>query len=434
MQIFTFIWLGQLISLLGVAMTGFAMEIWVYQQTNSATQFALLNLCYTIPLLLISPIAGTFVDRWDRRWIMIISHVGEGLCTLILILLISIGQLEIWQIFLSNIFRAITVAFHSPAYKASIISLVSEEDLSRVNSMIQLGRGIQRIISPLLAGIMLELIGIRSILIIDFITLFAAFVPLVLVRFPYVNKATDGNNDTSRSSFLKETLYGWTYLTDRSGLFGFIIMFTIYQLMMGFVNILSLPLILSLTTPSGLGWILFLCGIGIFLGTIVMNIWKSKEQKLVDSMLIAMSFNGLLIIIAGLRPSIIQFAIAALCFFMGMSFINVSVQTILQTRIPGSVQGRIFGLTGAIWGATAPLGGIVAGPLADYVFEPRMAFDGIWSQELVGQVIGSGPGRGVGLLFVIIGCCILVTAFVSSQYAALRNLEVDLPNLNLQKV
>ncbi|MFN6499152.1 MAG: MFS transporter [Nostoc sp. DedQUE01] len=428
MRIFTFIWLGQLISLIGVSMTGFALDISVFQQTGSATQFAFLTLTCTIPLIVISPIAGTLVDRWDRRWIMIISHLFKGLSTLILILLISIGQLEIWHIYLRNIITSIIGAFHTPAYKASITSLVPQEDLARVSGMIQLGMGIQQIISPLLAGILLGIVKQRGILIIDFATLLVALVPLLLVRFPELNQATDANEDTPPPSLLQETLYGWTYLTERPGLLSFVILFTVYQFLVGFVSVLSFPLILSLTTPAKLGQIAFASGLGMFVGAIVMSTWKNSWQNLISPVLITMSLSGVCIAIAGLRPSIIQIAIATLLFFLTAPFINGSVQVILQTKVAESVQGRVFALTGAMWGVAVPLAAIVAGPLADYVFEPLMAFDGLWSQVLVGQIIGSGPGRGIGLLFVIIGCFILVTAFIGSQYPAIRDLEVNVPD------
>jgi len=428
MQIFTFIWLGQLISVIGIAMTGFALDISIFQQTRSATQFAFLTLACTIPLILISPIAGTLVDRWDRRWIMIVSDICQGLFTLMLIVLIGIGQLEIWHIYVRNIFTSIIGAFHSSAYKASITSLVQREDLTRVNGIIQLGMGIQQIIAPLLGGILLGILEPRGILIINLATLLVALVPLLLVQFPQLNQAVDEKEDNPPSSFWRETLYGWTYLTEHPGLLIIMILFAIYQFLVGFVSILSFPLILSLTTPTGLGQIVFVSGIGMLVGAMVMSTWKNSWQNLIRPVLITMSLSGVCIAIAGLRPSIIQIAIATLFFFLITPFISGSVQVILQTKVAESVQGRVFALTGAIWVTAVPLSAIIAGPLADYVFEPLMSFDGPWSGLLLGQIIGSGPGRGIGLLFVIIGCFILVTALISSQYPAIRDLEVNVPD------
>ena len=425
MQTFTFIWLGQLISLISVSMTGFALDISIFQETRSATQFAFLTVACTIPIIIVSPITGILVDRWDRRLIMIISDVCQGLFTLMLIVLISIGQLEIWHIYLRNIFTSIIGAFHSSAYQASITSLVPKDDLTRVNGIIQLGTGIQQLIGPLLGGILLGILKPRDILIINFVTVLVALVPLVLVRFPQLNHAADGKRDNPSSSFWQEALSGWTYLTEHPGLLSFLILFTIYQFFIGLMSVLSFPLILSLTSPSGLGQIVFVSGMGMLISSIVMSTWKKNWQNLINPILISMSLSGLCIILAGLRPSIIQIAIATLLFFLTTPFISGSVQVILQTIVPESLQGRVFALTGAIWVTVVPLAAIIAGPLADYVFEPLMSFDGPGAGLLLGQIIGSGPGRGIGLLFVIIGFLLLATVFISSQYPAIRDLEVS---------
>ena len=137
-----------------------------------------------------------------------------------------------------------------------------------------------------------------------------------------------------------------------------------------------------------------------------------------------MSLSGMSIALAGFRPSIVQMGIATLFFFTIAPFINGSVQVIFQTKVAENVQGRVFGLMGAISGSAVPLAAIFAGPLADRVFEPLMTFDGPWSKELVGQLIG----RGIGLLFVIVGFSILITAIIAYQYPSIRDLENNLPD------
>jgi MFS transporter, DHA3 family, macrolide efflux protein len=428
MRIFTFIWLGQLVSLIGIWMTGFALDISVLKQTGSATQFAFLTLTFTVPMILISPIAGTLVDRWDRRWTMIISHICAGMCSLILIVLVSIGQLEIWHIYLRNIFTSIIGAFHAPAYKASITSLVPQEDLPRVSGMVQLAIGIQQIVSPLLAGSLLEIVEVKGILLIDLSALLIALVPLLLVRFGKISQTADVNQDAQPSSLWQEIVYGWSYLIERPGLASFLILFTIYQFLVGFVSVLVYPLILGVTTPASLGKIVFVSGIGMILGGIAIGTWKHTWQNLINPVLIAMSLSGVWIAVAGFRPSTIQIAIATLFFFLTVPFINGSVQVIFQTKVAENVQGRVFALIGAISGSAVPLAAIFAGPLADHVFEPLMAFDGPWSREIVGQLIGSGPGRGIGLLFVIVGFSILIIAMIGYQYPAIRELENNLPD------
>lgn len=426
MRIFTLIWFGQLVYLIGTWMTGFGLDIRVFQQTGSATQFALLTLTVTVPSILISPLAGILVDRWNRRWTMIMAQFFTGICTLSLFALLTIGQLELWHIYLRNILISIFGAFYSPAYKASITSLVPQEDLARASGMVQLALGIQQIVSPLIAGVLLELVDIRGILLINLATLAVALVPLLLVRFGEVSQPAD--EDTQLFSLWQEITYGWTYLKGRPGLPSFLILVTIYQFLVGSVSVLFYPLALCLTTPASMGRIAFLGGIGMVVGSLVMSIWNNSWKNLIGSILIAMSLSGVSIAIAGLRPSIVEIAIATLLFFLSAPFINASVQVVFQKKVADQVQGRVFALTGAISGAAVPLAAIIAAPLADNVFEPLMAFDGPWSRKLVGQLMGSGPGRGIGLLFVILGCCIWVATLIAYQYSPLRELEDNLPD------
>lgn len=398
MRIFTFIWLGQLVSLIGIWMSTFALDIWVFQQTGSATQFALVTLTNTVPIVLISPIAGTLVDRWSRRWVIITCYTFIGLCNLSLATIITIGKLEIWHIYLINTIISIFGAFQMPANKALITSLVNQENLARANGMIQLGMGIQQIVSPLLAGFLLTIVKLRGIILINFSTLLIALAPLLIFRLREVSQLTD-EEDTKPLSFLQDMTAGWAYLKERPGLLGLIILYSVYQFLVGFVLVLAYPMILSLTTPSGLGVITFFAGVGTLVGATVISTWGNNWQKLILPVLSAMWLSGLWIVLAGLRPSILEITIATLLFFLTSPLINGLTQTIFQKKIAPGVQGRVFALTGAITGIALPLAAITAAPLADNIFEPLMAFDGPWSKLLIGQIVGLVQGA-------VLDCCL----------------------------
>lgn len=429
MSIFRIIWLGQLFYLIGISMTSFALNISVFRQTGSATQFALLMLTCTIPPIIISPVAGTLVDKWDRRMTMIIAHIIIGVLTLSLLIIATIGQIEIWQIYLINIFASIIGTFSNPAYKAAITSLVPPEDLSRASGMVQLSIGIQQIVGPLIAGAILDAIHLQGILTIDFLGLLIALTTLISVKFGEKIHQTEENNYQPSISFLWHVLWrdvtdGWTYLIKCPGLTSLVIILTVYQFSIGFVTVLFYPLALSLTTPSELGKIVFLSGIGMILGSLLMSSWKYQWQNLITTILIAMSLSGMAIAIGGSRPSLLQMYIGTILFFFNTPFINGMIQILFQTRVAENLQGRVFALTGAISSAATPLASIVAAPLSDYVFEPLMGFDGNWSKAFIGELIGTSPGRGTGLLFVIVGCFITTTAIIASQHPRIRQLEL----------
>ena len=104
--VFGTVWFGQLVSLIGTNLTGFALGVWVYQRTGSVTRFALISVCTMLPGMLLSPIVGAFVDRWDRRSAMIFGDTGAAIGTLVIVFLLLSDQLQIWHIYLATTFKS----------------------------------------------------------------------------------------------------------------------------------------------------------------------------------------------------------------------------------------------------------------------------------------------------------------------------------------
>src|SRR3990172_2252777 len=160
MRVFSVIWFGQLVSTLGSGLTGFALGVWVYQQTHSVTLFALNMLAQTLPNVLLAPIAGALADRWDRRRVMLLSDVGAGLSTLAIALLFLSGRLEIWHVYIVTAVGAACTAFQWPAYSAATTMLVPKQQLGRAGGMVQIGEAMGQLISPALAGALFVAIGL----------------------------------------------------------------------------------------------------------------------------------------------------------------------------------------------------------------------------------------------------------------------------------
>ena len=424
MWVFILIWLGQLVSLIGSGLTGFALGVWVYQRTGSVTQFALISLCTTLPLIVISPIAGAFVDRWDRRWTMLLSDCGAGLCTLVLALMLFVGRLEVWHIYLATFASSICSAFQSPAYVAATTLLVPKQHLARASGLIHLGQSAGQLISPVLAGVLVVTIQIHGVILLDFATFLCALVTLLLVRFPEAK--TTATTKAEKNSLLREVGYGWSYIKARPGLLGLLIFLAVSNFLMGIVEVLATPLVLSFASAAVLGTVLSIAGCGMLVGSLVLSTWGGP-QRLIKSVFGFMLLGGLSIMVAGLRPSASLFGVAAFLFFFGLPIINGSSQVILQRKVAPNVQGRVFALTGAIAGSSLPLAYVVAGPLADQVFEPLLTTGGPLAGS-IGQLIGVGPGRGIGLMFIILGMLTMLATVVAYQYPPLRLLEEELPD------
>jgi DHA3 family macrolide efflux protein-like MFS transporter len=422
--IFSIIWLGQLVSVLGSSLTGFALSMWVYQRTGSATQFGLIAFCGVLPSILFSPLAGALVDRWNHRWTMILSGIGTGLTALAIFLLLVTGRFEVWHIYVVSALLSTFSAFQWPAFIATITLLVPKQYLGRAGGMVQMEQGIVQLVAPMLAGLLLEIIQLQGILLLDMAACLFALVTLLSVRFPKVRTTTAREPD--KGSLLHEIAYGWTYLTSQPGLLGLLMFFAVSNFLSGIVGILFGPLVLSFASPSVFGTLLSIAGIGTLIGSLVMSIWGGPQRR-IDAVFSVMLLSGLWVLIAGSGPSILVVGIAAFLLFAGTPILNACTQVIFQEKVAPYVQGRIFALRGAITGAALPLAYLVAGPLADYVFEPLMVPDGPLAGS-VGQLIGVGPGRGIGLMFMVMGTLTMIVTVVAYLYPRLRLVEDELPD------
>ena len=188
MQTFFIVWIGQVISFLGSKLTEFALGFWIldrtYQDTGTITQFALTILFMYLPKVIISPLAGVLVDRWNRRSAMILSDLGTGIVTIVILALVGSNNLAVWHIYLALTISSSLNAFQQPAYIAAIAQLVPPDNLSRANGMVQASFAIAKIAAPAIAGLLMKFFGLETILCIDIATFLAAIVTLLSVKFP----------------------------------------------------------------------------------------------------------------------------------------------------------------------------------------------------------------------------------------------------------
>lgn len=425
MRTFVIIWVGQLVSILGSSLSSFALGVWVYQRSGSVTQFALVSFFFALPGLLVAPLAGAIVDRADRRWIMILSDTCSALITLAIALLLLAGRLEVWHIYLATIGASVIMAFQGPAHAASTPLIVPEAQLGRANGMAQIGGAISQIAAPVLAGALLALIQIQGIFVIDFVTFLFAVTTLLVVRIPRPPVSAEGA--VAHGSLLREAAYGWTYLAKRPGLVGLLLLFAIANFLLSTVVVLVTPLILSVAGPVILGTVLSVGGVGMLLGSIVMSVWGGPKRR-IYGVLGFMFLGGLFIALSGVRAWVPLFIAAAFGFLFTLPITNGCTMSIWQTKVAPDVQGRVFAVSDMVGGFTRPISFLIAGPLVDRVFEPLLAPGGALAGS-VGQLIGVGPGRGIGLLFIVMGGLLMLVSAAGYLYPRIKHLDSELPNM-----
>ncbi len=424
MRTFYTIWFGQLISTVGSGLTGFAMGVWLYQETGSVTLFAVNILAFTLPNLIISPFAGALVDRWDRRAAMLLSDTGAGLTTLAVWLLFLSGQLEVWHIYVTSAIASAFGAFQWPAYSAATTMLVPKDQLGRAAGMTQIGQAISQLFSPALAGALFVTIGVQGVILIDFVTFGFAVLTLLVVRIPRPEVSEAGKE--GKGSLLKEAAFGWKYITARPGLIGLLVYFAVINFLLSFANPLFQPYLLGVTTPDKMGYAVSIMGMGMLVGTVVMSAWGGPKHR-VKGLLFFAGVSWAFFIVLGLRSSLTLIVIGGFGFFFGLPILNALSQAIWQSKVDADLQGRVFAVRRMIAQSLTPIAIILAGPMVDNVFEPLMAEDGALAGS-VGLVLGTGPGRGIGLIVVLVGSLSILASVLAYLNPRIRNVETELPD------
>ena len=424
LRTFLVIWFGQLISTLGSGLTGFALGVWIYTETGSTTLFAINLLAFALPNLLVSPFAGVLVDRWDRRKVMILSDTGAGLSTVAVSVLYFTGGLQVWHVFLLTAINSGFNAFQWPAYSAVTSLLVPKEQLGRAGGLVQIGEAISALASPAIAGVLFVTIGLQGVVLVDFATYIIAVLTLLVVRVPPPPVTEAGI--AGRGSLLQEAAYGWKYIVARRGLFGLLMVFAATNFLSSLWNPLLPPMVLEMSSPQALGYLGSVVGVGMLIGTLVMSTWGGPKRR-IHGVLGFLMISGVFEALLGLRPSLVLMAVAGFGAMFTLPIVNGSSQAIWQSKVAPDVQGRVFSVRRMIAWSAMPLAYLVAGPLADRVFNPLMMEGGLLAASM-GRVIGVGPGRGTGLLFIITGSLTVLVAAAGYVYPRVRRVEAELPD------
>ena len=426
MLTFGIVWFGQLISFIGSGISSFGLGVWIYQSTGSITLFALISMFANLPGALLGPFAGTLVDRWDRRKALLYSDLGAGISTTVILLLLLTGGLELWQVYLAMFVNGTCAALRWPALTAATTQLVPKEQYARVNGLLQIVLVGRVLVSPLLAGVLIGWIGLQGIILIDFATFVFAIGTLQTISIPRPEETAEGK--ASKGSFLQETVYGWRYITARPGLFALMNLFSLVNFLMEMTVVLFTPLVLSFGSPTILGSVMSLGGIGYLAGSVVISTWKGMKSR-VHTVIGSMFLMGLFMVVIGLQPTQLLVTAGTFMALFCLPILSCANQVIWQEKVASDLQGRVFAIRGAIVLATPPLAYLAAGPLSDRVFEPLMAVDGLLAGSL-GRIIGTGQGRGIGLLVICMGLSVVLAAVAGYLNPHLRKVEDELPDVS----
>lgn len=413
---FLLLWSGQFISAIGSGLTSFGLGIYVFQQTGKASAMALVTLLAFMPSLLLSALAGVLADRYDRRLLMVL---GDGLSALglvfILICMLS-GEAQLWQICVGVTISSVFSSLLAPSYKATVTDLLTEEEYTRAGGFVQVAGSAKYLISPIIAGFLLTVSDIKLLLVIDICTFFVTVTSTLVVRKGLVSKKYE-----QAKSFIQEFKDGWDAISDNRGVLVLVIMSSVMTFFLGFIETLSTPMILAFSDSSVVGTLATIVATGMLVSSVILGFLPIKKDY-VKILSLALFCEGIFMAVFGLRENIVLLCISGFLFFAMMPLANTTLDFLVRTNIENSVQGRAWSLIGLISQLGFVAAYALAGVLADYVFTPLLV-DGGALADSVGNIIGTGSGRGTGFLIIIAGILLCVTSLILYNLQSVKKLE-----------
>jgi DHA3 family macrolide efflux protein-like MFS transporter len=413
----------QTFSLIGSQMTSLAIGIWVYNETGNASPLAMAAFFAAVPRLVASSVAGVLADRWDRRHVMVIADAGQAVGTALLMFSFVSGEFQLWHLYAVSAWQAAFGMFQGPAFQASVTILIPDEHRTRANALLQLRGPAAGILAPAMAGLLFALVDAAGVMIIDLITFVVAIVVVWLVHIPRPVQTAEGR--AAQGTVWQEALVGIKYLWSRRPLFVLLTSATLVNFFFGGVGVLFTPYILSTTgSETLLGTLMSVFSAGAIAGGIIIGVWGGTRRR-VDMILPGIAVAGAFFALFGFSraPALMALMLAGLTLPIPM--VNASFDAILQAKTPPDLQGRVFSAVSQVAMFFSPIAFLLAGPLADHVFEPAVSGPH-W--HLVEPLVGSSTGAGISLMFIISGSAIVVTALAFYALPWVRRLETELPD------
>lgn len=413
-------WLSQSISQLGSAMTSFALILWTYQQERSAMAVSLMSFCNYIPFILVSLIAGSFVDKHSKKAIMLGADSIATLCSFSVLFLSFNGNLRVWNIYVVNLVIGIMNAFQQPASAVAVGRIVPEENISQVSGMNSFSGSLTNILSPVFAAFLFSFGGLKVILMIDLVSFLIAFCTLAcVIRIP------EEKGEIQKQTIFAGAKEGLRFWEGERGILYMMLTMALINFFsrLTYENILS-PMILARSGGSNeaLGIVNALMGAGGIAGGMIVSVKKAarKNAKMIYvSAALSFLFGDMLMAVG---RNAIAWSLAGVAASLPIPFIQAAQNVILYSRIPQEMQGRVFAVRNAIQYCTIPVGILLGGFLADYVFEPFMRSEHLLADGLR-RIVGNGDGYGMAVMFLMTGICGFVISCLAYRIPEIKLLD-----------
>lgn len=400
LKTFLILWSTQSLSQLGSAMTNFALTLWLYQETGSALQTALLSICSYAPYVLMSIFAGALSDRWDKKKIMLVSDTFAACGTVAVLLLLKTDSLRPVHMYLLNAINGLMNTVQQPAADVAMTLIIPKKHYQKACGLRSFSNSLVTILNPMLATALFAFAGIETVIYTDLVTFVIAFASLCLfIHIPNISKEVAGNKEI----FVEAVGAGLKYLQKNR------LILTLILFLAG-VNLVAsafdavLPAYV-LPRPNGgetvLGIVTSCAGIATLAGSLIVTMAptpKNRVKVVYVTMLISLGTENFLLAF-GKTP--VLWCLGQLIGWFLVPLMNANLDVILRTTIPVQMQGRVYSCRNTLQFFTIPIGFFLGGWMVDEICEPIMAQAP--SGGLLAFLFGAGKGSGAAMMLFILG-------------------------------
>ncbi len=418
LKYFIILWLSQSFSSLGSAMTNFALVIWSYQEYGSALQTAAIAICSYAPYVIMSIFAGALSDRWNKKVTMLVCDSFAAMCTVIILILLQTGSLEMWHIYCLNALNGLMNTIQQPSADVTISLLTPKKYYQKVSGMRSFSNSLTSVLTPVFATALLSALGMNAVIWFDLFTFIVAFVSLLLfIKIPEIKY-----DEEKKEKLIQSAKAGLKYLKDNRGILDLILFLAAINLIASMYNAAFPAMVLSRDNGGdvALGIVNAAVGIATLVGSFIVSILptpKSRVKVICNALLFSMSTENFFLAFGGSLP---LWCIGAVLGWIFIPVMGANMDVLFRNHIPIEMQGRVYSARNTLQFFTIPIGYFLGGLLVDKVFEPFMEYQNF---GLLNTLFGTGKGSGAAFLFLFLAIAGIVVCLVFRKDKHLRRLE-----------
>ena len=409
------LWFGQTLSWTGSAMSFFAIGVWIFETTGRAS--ALSTILFTVGIVgvVTGPFGGVLADRFPRKQLIISFDLVIAFLMCVIGYFAINDQLTIAMLIPFALAFGIFEIAHWTTWSAFLGDVVKKQHVTKISALFESAEAFSVLLGPIGGALIYSYFGLSGVILVDLITCFIGIVTISLFKSEKQIKKTK----LSFKNIYSDLHEAYVWLKNQKGLLTLVSILSISNFFWGFTTVLLPPIVLTFSDARGLGIIESTIGLAFLVGSIISLRYSEYLQGNIKLAIQCGLLGGISLIFGSLRPSIFL-----LCIFGIISGVSGTVQYTISSgawlAITNSdIRGRALALRGTIAQMLRPIGVLIAGPLGDYL-EFSFYPDNI---ELLSPIIGTGPGRGYALLFLLVGILYICVWLINYQNKNLKNLS-----------